>query len=265
MRVVMSWKLGLISLLSLVFVSCVTPNEKVQMQDDIGNLQGRLVAVEQQLNIEVPKDANKNNKNMASINSKVEKQTLELQKMKGEIDSLKVGVQTGQMPGQNPNQASVAKTLSSILTRIGKIEANQKDIVAALDAKDAAKKKSSNVKVKSLKNLRKAFSAKRYNDVVSSSSYVYKKMKSKTSKLEVIYIEAESLYKLGQIRESALKYNEYLEMKPKYNIAKVKNRLGDCFRQLGDKSTARLYYQEVISDYKGSKDAKVAKERLAKL
>ena len=100
------------------------------MQDDIGNLQGRLVAVEQQLNIQVPKDANKNNKNMASINSKVEKQTLELQKMKGEIDSLKVGVQTGQMPGQDPNQASVAKTLSTILARIDKIEANQKDIVA---------------------------------------------------------------------------------------------------------------------------------------
>ena len=52
MRLVMSWKLGLICLLNLVFVSCVTPNEKVQMQDDIGNLQGRLVAVEQQLNIQ---------------------------------------------------------------------------------------------------------------------------------------------------------------------------------------------------------------------
>jgi tetratricopeptide (TPR) repeat protein len=261
----MSWKLGLLSVLNLVFVSCVTPNEKVQMQDDIGNLQGRLVAVEQQLNIEVPKDTTKNNRNMASINSKVEKQTLELQKMMGEIDSLKVGVRTGQLPGQDPSQDSVAKTLSTILSRIDKIEANQKEIVAALDAKESTKKKNSDVKIKSLKKLRKSFAAKRYKDVVASSSYVYKKMKSKTSKLEVIYIEAESLYKLGQIRESALKYNEYLEMKPKYNIAKVKNRLGDCFRQLGDKSTARLYYQEVVSDFKGSKDAKIAKERLAKL
>ena len=264
MRADMSWKLSLICLFNLVFVSCVTPNEKVQMQDDIGNLQSRLVAVEQKLNIQVPKESSKNNRNLASISTKLEKQTLEIQKLKGDIDSLKVGVRTGQLPGQDPEQDSVAKTLSSILTRLNKVELNQKEIVAVIE-KDSKPKSKSSPKIKSLKNLRIAFANKKYKDVIASSSFVYKKMKSKTSKLEVIYIEAESLYQLGQIRESALKFNEYLEMKPKYNIAKVKNRLGDCFRRLGDKSTAKLYYQEVVNDYKGSKDAKIAKERLAKL
>ena len=258
-------KLGLLVGINLLAISCVTPNEKVQMQDDIGNLQGRLVAVEQKLNIQVPKQSTKNSRNMASISSKLDKQNIEIQKMQGDIDALKVGVRTGQLPGQDPSQDSVAKTLSSILARLDKLEENQKALVDSIETGKSPKKNSKDAPVKSLRGLRKAFSAKRYKDVTQSASTVYNKMRTKTSKLEVIYIEAESLYKMGQIREAALKFNEYLEMKPKYNIAKVKNRLGDCFRHLGDKSTAKLYYQEVISDFKGSKDAKIAKERLAKL
>ena len=85
------------------------------MQDDIGNLQGRLVAVEQQLNIQVPKQSTKNSRNMASISSKLDKQNIEIQKMMGEIDALKVGVRTGQLPGQDPSQDSVAKSLAPFL------------------------------------------------------------------------------------------------------------------------------------------------------
>ena len=69
----------------------------------------------------------------------------------------------------------------------------------------------------------------------------------------------------GEIREAALKYNEYIESKPKENMSVALLRMGDCFKQLGDAETAKIYYQELIQKYSGTSEAKQAKDKLAKL
>jgi TolA-binding protein len=42
-------------------------------------------------------------------------------------------------------------------------------------------------------------------------------------------------------------------------------RIGDCFKNLGDDTTARLYYEELIKEYPKSEEASKARESLAKL
>ena len=54
-------------------------------------------------------------------------------------------------------------------------------------------------------------------------------------------------------------------MTPKNHLAHAKLRLGDCFRHLGDKATARLCYEELMAKHTGTNEAKLAKDRLDKL
>jgi TolA-binding protein len=42
-------------------------------------------------------------------------------------------------------------------------------------------------------------------------------------------------------------------------------RLGDCFRNLGDAGTAKIYYEELIKEFPNSNEASKAKERLAEI
>ena len=42
-------------------------------------------------------------------------------------------------------------------------------------------------------------------------------------------------------------------------------RMGDCFRHLGDKATARIYYEEIIQEFGGSSEATEARKKLAKM
>ena len=56
----------------------------------------------------------------------MEKMEIDLQKMKGDIDALRVGVMTGQMPGTDPDQeGSIAKTLNELGARLEKVEEDQ--------------------------------------------------------------------------------------------------------------------------------------------
>jgi TolA-binding protein len=68
------------------------------------------------------------------------------------------------------------------------------------------------------------------------------------------------------MRIAALKYNEFLESNPPKNyLPLVKMRLGDCFRNLGDAGTAKIYYEELIKEFPNSNEASKAKERLAEI
>ena len=77
---------------------------------------------------------------------------------------------------------------------------------------------------------------------------------------------AESTFKLGRIRDAALHFNDLAEAgSDKKYLRLAKLRLGDCFRYLGDKQTARLFYQDVVTNFADSEEAKKAAEKLEAL
>ena len=49
------------------------------------------------------------------------------------------------------------------------------------------------------------------------------------------------------------------------NAATIQLRMGDCFRHLGDKKTALVYYSELIDRFPKSSEAKQAETHLKRL
>ncbi len=265
--------------------ACVTPAEEQQLRDDIFGLQTRILQMENQLSAQGKEINTATSRQEASVSTRLDKIAIELQRIKGDIDALRIGVTTGQLPGTDPDQeGSVAKTLTLLNERMAVVEENQNKILGVIDksvesskkndkkddkAKDkekaakATEKKSASLK--DLDDLRTAFDKKKFKTIAEEGGKVLAGLKNKKDKQEATYILAESLYKSGEIREAALKYNDYIESKPKENMSVALLRMGDCFKQLGDSETAKIYYQELIQKYGSSAEAKQAKDKLAKL
>jgi TolA-binding protein len=264
---------------------CLTPAEEQQLRDDIFGLQTRILQMENQLSAQGKEINTATSRQEASVSTRLDKISIELQRIKGDIDALRIGVTTGQLPGTDPDQeGSVAKTLTQLGERMTAVEENQNKILGVIDksvesgkksdkkdekAKDkekaakATEKKSASLK--NLDDLRTAFDKKKFKTIAEEGEKVLGSLKAKKDKQEATYIIAESLYKSGEIREAALKYNDYIESKPKENMSVALLRMGDCFQQLGDAETAKIYYQELIQKYGSSAEAKQAKNKLAKL
>lgn len=264
--------------------ACVTPAEEQQLRDDIFGLQTRILQMENQLSAQGKEINTATSRQEASVSTRLDKIAIELQRIKGDIDALRIGVTTGQLPGTDPDQeGSVAKTLTQLNERMTLVEENQNKILGVIDksvesSKKTEKKddkaskekaaKATEKKSASLKNLddmRTAFDKKKFKTIAEEGEKVLAGLKGKKEKQEATYILAESLYKSGDIREAALKYNDYIESKPKDNMSVALLRMGDCFQQLGDAETAKIYYQELIQKYGSSAEAKQAKTKLAKL
>lgn len=258
-------------LIPLVSVGCMTPGEKEEMNDNIFSIQTRLLRIENQMKGgSVAREIH--GKSIASSSSQVDKLQFEVSKIKGEIDILRIGVLTGEIPGATSGEGnSIAKTLAEIQGRMAKIESNQASLMAAIDQsgrkKSSKGQKSGSSKVASIKNLKemqKSFDAKRYKYVVQAAPGLLKKSKGQ-EKHEILFLFAESLYKLGRLRDAALRYNEFLGARTKTHQAHAKMRMGDCFRHLGDLDTAKLYYQDLLSQFPSTAEAEKAKERLKKM
>ncbi len=267
----------------LSLAACVTPAEEQQLRDDIFGLQTRILQMENQLSAQGKEINTATSRQEASVSTRLDKIAIELQRIKGDIDALRIGVTTGQLPGTDPDQeGSVGKTLSQLSERITAVEDNQNKILGVVEksvesgkkaekkeekakekAAKAAEKKST--ALKNLDELRTAFDKKKYKVIAEEGEKVLAGLTNKKEKQEATYIMAESLYKAGNIREAALKYNDYIESKPKDNMSIALLRMGDCFKQLGDAETAKIYYQELIQKYSNSAEAKQAKDKLAKL
>ncbi len=268
--------------LCLVLTGCVTPAEERQLKDDIFSLQTRLVAMEGQVNNQSKEITTQSSRQEASVTTRLDKISIEIQRIKGDIDALRVGVVTGQLPGTEggTQETSAAKSMSDVIARIDAIEENQNKIIAAIDkaidtkkpekksvseSSEAKEKKESEGKLKSFKDLKAAFDNKNYKLIADHGDKLLGTLKAKKVKQEAMFMLAESYYKSGQIRDAALRYNDYLESKPSDNLSFSLLRMGDCFKQLGDAETAKIYYQELIQKYGKSEEAKQAKEKLAKL
>lgn len=261
--------------LSIGLWSCITPTEKKDMQTDIFNVQTRLLTLERQLT-----DTSKESKNtgdtagkrLASTRTDVDRMQRDIREIRGEIDALRIGVVTGRLPGATTDdqQGSVAGTLARLTQRLDSIEQTQADILDAITK--AGVKKNPNTKkpngraaVVSVKDLEGAFEGKRYKQVIDDVPQVLKDS-APGERERLRYLQAESYFKLGDMRVAALKFNELLDSKPaKDLIPTIKMRLGDCFRNLGDADTAKIYYQELIREFPSTDEASKAKERLAEL
>lgn len=265
--------------LCLTLTGCMTPAEERQLKDDIFTVQTRLMAMEGQVNSQTKEFSAQSGRTEASMATRLDKLAIEIQRVKGDIDALRVGITTGQLPGADGTQETAAqKNMADILSRIDAIEENQNKIIAAIDkaietkkpekkspSKEQTDKKESAEKLKTFKDLKSAFDSKNFKQISDHGDKLVDSLKAKKSKQEALYILAESHYKSGKVRDAALRFNDYLETKPSENVSFSLLRMGDAFKQLGDAETAKIYYQELIQKYSKSEEAKQAKEKLSKL
>lgn len=272
------WAQSLALLIGLITLamqpSCLTPGEKQVFKDDIARLQAQMVEVENALGEQGKTISTRSNQHAASTNTRIDGLVRDIQKIQGEIDTLRVGVITGQMPGINPeNEGSVARTLETLQERLQDIEEAQEKIMSAIEqaaktgtsTQSQASTNQRSTKITNLQGLERAFTDQRFRHVAENGAAVVRVQKSKSDRERALYLYAESLYKLGNLREAALKFNEYLDLNPSKHIAHAKMRLGDCFRHLGDAVTAKLFYEDLITSHKGTSEAKTAEERLSRL
>lgn len=264
---------------------CYTPAKERALKNDIFAIQTRMLQLEQQL-VDGTKESAATGevakRSIASTSSEIERLSKELQRTRGDIDALKIGVTTGQMPGQETAaEGSLASQIADIKERLAAVEQQQADLIAAMEAnakKGPAAKGKGDDKAKGAKvndksgsevataaQIKALFEKKKYKQVAEDGPKVLKGAKGK-DKEELNYMVAESLYRAGKLRDAALQFNQLLESNPseKY-IPLAKMRMGDSFRHLGDKSTAKIYYEELIAKFPESEEAAKAKERLAEL
>ena len=98
------------------------------------------------------------------------------------------------------------------------------------------------------------------NDLASATLSVVQKRK------KAFYL-AQSYYYSAKYDQAAIHYSEYLKISPRGAfVSQSQLHLGDCFKELGDKQTAKIYYTELVNK-PGAKANFVnkAKSRLAKL
>ncbi len=265
----------LIFSMGMVMSGCITPNEKKEIRKDVFDAQARILHLEQLLNASA-KGGSESNKRAANTSASLDRMTRDLQMLRGEIDGLRIGVITGQMPGISEENAerSIASTLSDLSMRMELVEKSQEELLAAIKSsgkksKNKSSRKSTPKKAVSrsltAKSIKTSFDKKRFTSVVEDAPKVIRKSSGK-DKEQTLYLFAESLYKLGKMRDAALKYNDFIESRPSNKfLPRAKLRMGDCFRHLGDKDTAKLYYDELIREFPDSSQAGKAKEQIAKL
>lgn len=254
-----------------VFVlgACITPKEKKEMQNDLFNVQTRLLSLERNVT-DTTKEARSTGdsaaKRVASTQADMERMSREIQQIHGDIDALRIGVTTGSMPGAPEDESSVGAQLTTIAERLQAVEEAQEELLEALKKaglKGSSAKATTKKGIANVKEMQKAFDAKHYKQITEEGPKVVKGAEGK-DKEQGLFLLAESLFKLGKMREAALKYSDFLETKPDDKLLPLaKMRLGDCFRHLGDGETARVYYEELVKEFPDSDEAAKAKERLA--
>jgi len=269
------------------FTGCLTLNEQRQMRTDIGRLEDQLKQLEQNLSQE--KTSGTGVKAMASTGANIDRLAQQQSKMAGDIDLLRRALEKGEVPGVDTGKDSLLGRLNSLESRMTAVEMSQKEIIELLEkskgsiqvsrpessASEAKPAKEQDSKLivdpkesgsKAIKEARVLFNKNKWKQVIEVAPQWLPKFDKKVEKEEFFSIYAESLFKNGDIKEAAIKYNEFLEMKPsKKFLPLAKMRMGDCYRHLGDNDTALIYYNEVIKDFPKSDQGMKSKERVAQI
>ena len=161
---------------------------------------------------------------------------------------------------------SVVGKFSKKVDEVGKEDIVEVKKEKPKEVKEKKEGKTPSGATNSVDGLNEAYQSKRFKQVVDLAPGVVAAAKTKESKMTANFIYGESLFKLGKLKEAALVYNEYLELGAKGDkVPLVKMRMGDCFRHMGDKATARMFYEELVNKYAKSPQAEKARAQLDKL
>lgn len=249
---------------TLVLSSCMTPMQKREMTNDIQTLKEHVAVLQAALNegrSHTQTTGEVQQKNLASTNADLERMQQDMKRIRGDIDSLKVGVTMGQLPGQEAPEGSVAAQLAEVRMRLDSLESRVSEIATSGGSKKKDGKDSGSVNADA-DSLNKAYERKHYKEVVQDAPAVLRKLKGK-DKEQVLTIYGESLIKVGRHKDAALQFNEILEGKPNDKMAAyAKLKVADCFKAMGDKETSRLFYEEIVTKYPDSPEAEKAKKSL---
>ena len=256
--------------------ACATRAKHAALESDLFVLKKRMLDIEHSIDTtrkEQDTKSTSGNKRIAGVQGRLDAIETKLQKMTGLLDAVKVGVITGRYPGLSAEHESVAGTLSDLQTRTDELSATQatlmkefKALLALYDKKNKVKRSKKRKKITDLAGLKAAFGRKHYRYVFEDAQAVIKRLQDQPTRFEAMYLLAESTFKLGKIRDAALHFNDLAEAgDDKKYLRLAKLRLGDCFRHLGDKKTARLFYQDVVTNFADSDEAKKATEKLQAL
>ena len=255
--------------------ACATRAKHAALESDLFVLKKRMLDIEHSIDTTRKEHDTKSttgNKRIATVQNRLAALEAQLQKMTGLLDALKVGVITGRYPGLGAEHESVAGTLSDLQSRVDALSTTQetllkefKALLALYDKKKKVKRSKKRKKITGLAGLQTAFERKHYRYVFEDAQAVIADLQGQ-QRFEAMYLLAESTFKLGKIRDAALHFNDLVDAggDTKY-LRLAKLRLGDCFRHLGDKKTARLFYQDVVSNFAASEEAKQATEKLQAL
>lgn len=80
------------------------------------------------------------------------------------------------------------------------------------------------------------------------------------------YAQGEFLFKQHEWKKAILSYQKYREANPKgKNVVDATYKIGVCFQELGLRDEAKTFYEEVMSRFAKSNQAKKAKIRISQL
>lgn len=246
---------------------CLTSSDKKELQDELFVARTKLLALESRLNEHGQKGSSTDQK-LASSYVQLETMHGDIQKIQGEIDRLRIGVQSGRLPGGKEEEAVVANTLQTLQQKVAELEKAQVEMLGVLSKMKnhhSAEKKTEKGKLKTGEQLEAAYKEKKYTAIVDEVPVLLKKKQLKHGD-RAHYLYAESLFKLGRLEEAALEYDKLLKFPGlSTSYPKIQLRLGDCFRRLGDKATALVYYGELTAKSPHTPEAKAAEEQIHKL
>jgi TolA-binding protein len=277
---------GLLAVLTMT--SCVTVAREKEIRKDIFDIQTRMMRFEQVYEKQTGDTARQK---FAAAATELDRVRTDINRLNGDVDALRMGVQSGKMPGTPDTPETVAARLKGLEDKLTLVQTAQEEILQLLekggnakglkaskadpdrdkgdkagkDDKTAKTDAGEGVEFKNFGAMKSAFQKNRFRDVSEAAPKVIHGLKGK-DKDEAIYMYAESLFRSGNTLDAALQFNNYMDTKPRRErVAHSKLRLGDCFRAQGDVGTAKIYFQEIIKEFPTSSEAKRSKERLADL
>ena len=252
---------------SVALTGCMSNNDGEELRNQLFKAQKRLLQLEETVERageETKSSGSRANQKIATTDLRLNKIDNDFMKIQGELDTLKRGVITGELPGMEQQPDSVAKAISGLEERIGELEKTQMEILVLLKSKKA-KKSRKRLPLKNISDLKKAYEKKQYLYVVEDAQKIISSLKEEKLNSEARFLYAESLFKLGRLRDAALRFNQLAsESVPEGKGSHIAYRLGDCFRLLGDKKAATLFYNEVIKKFPESDEAEAARDQLKK-
>jgi len=286
----------------LTLPSCMAIREQRNMREEIDRMQVQIIEIQKgPMADKGPMASGASNKNLASTSASIDRLTQLQSKMAGDIDLLRRALERGEMPGLEGQKDSVFSKISELEARVRSLENAQKDMIELLEkqsasqvgektshgeSKDpndgkghketkASKEATDEPKLvvdpkdsgsKAIKEARVLFTKNKWKQVIEISPAMIENLAKRNEKEELLSIYAESLFKSGDIKEAAIKYNEFLDMKPsKKYVPQATMRMGDCYRHLGDNDTALIYYEELAKSYPNSAQGQKAKERISQI